>query len=75
MNGIGKFLWPDGYYYEGEYVNDIKEGKGKFVWPDRRVFQGIWKRGKRNGIGTMTFANGKQETAEWIDDSKARLLH
>jgi len=26
MNGRGKLTWPDGREYEGDYVNDVKEG-------------------------------------------------
>ncbi len=28
MHGVGKYTWPDGRSYEGEYVKDIKEGNG-----------------------------------------------
>ena len=28
MNGNGKYEWPDGNIYEGEYQNDMKTGKG-----------------------------------------------
>lgn len=33
MNGKGKFTWPDDKYYEGEFVNDKKEGHGILNWP------------------------------------------
>lgn len=34
MNGKGKFYWPDGRIYIGDYLNDKKEGFGTFIWPD-----------------------------------------
>ena len=46
MNGTGIFLWPDGKRYEGQYVNDKKEGLGIFSWPDGRKYDGGWKNGK-----------------------------
>lgn len=32
MEGEGVFKWPDGRKYEGEYVDDKKEGRGIFYW-------------------------------------------
>jgi hypothetical protein len=32
MNGKGVFTWKDGRKYEGEYVDDKKQGKGTFEW-------------------------------------------
>ena len=34
MHGTGKFTWPDGRWYDGDYVEDRKEGHGKFSWPN-----------------------------------------
>lgn len=31
-NGKGLHIYPDGSYYEGEFVDDKFEGKGKFVY-------------------------------------------
>ena len=36
MHGRGVFTWPDGRKYEGEYIEDKKEGQGIFYWPDGR---------------------------------------
>lgn len=38
MNGKGVFVWPDGRKYEGEYVDDKKEGFGKFTFKENRVY-------------------------------------
>jgi hypothetical protein len=32
MEGPGVFQWPDGRKYEGNYVDDKKEGHGTFHW-------------------------------------------
>lgn len=53
MNGKGVFVWPDGRKYEGEYVDDKKEGFGKFTFKENRVYQGQWKNGKQHGQGTL----------------------
>lgn len=46
MEGFGTFTWPDGRKYEGEYIDDKKDGKGIFYWPDGRKYDGEWKNGK-----------------------------
>lgn len=51
MHGMGLFTWSDGRKYEGEYVDDKKEGKGTFTWPDGRKYIGGWKNGKQHGNG------------------------
>lgn len=46
MHGSGLFTWADGRVYEGEYVDDKKEGQGIFTWPDGRKYDGAWVNGK-----------------------------
>jgi hypothetical protein len=46
MHGKGVFKWPDGKNYDGEYVDDKKEGYGEFTWSDGRKYRGQWKNGK-----------------------------
>jgi hypothetical protein len=40
MHGKGVFKWLDGRRYEGNYVNDKKEGQGEFYWPDGKKYIG-----------------------------------
>lgn len=47
MHGKGKYTWPDGRSYDGEYVNDKKEGKGIYTWADGRQYNGQWLNGKQ----------------------------
>lgn len=46
MHGRGVFTWPDSRKYEGEYIDDKKEGYGVFYWPDGRKYMGNWSNGK-----------------------------
>jgi hypothetical protein len=46
MHGFGVLIWKDGKKYEGNFVNDKREGQGKFMWKDGRVYDGAWKDGK-----------------------------
>ena len=46
MHGQGHYKWPDGRKYEGQYVDDKKEGYGVYTYPDGRCYKGMWKNGK-----------------------------
>lgn len=81
MHGIGLYTWKDKKFYEGEYVNDKKEGFGKYSWPDGRVYKGYWKDGKQHGLGEYTVSVGdktgsslKKQTryGMWIDGSRTK---
>ena len=40
MEGFGTFTCKDGRKYEGEYINDQKNGQGTFEWPDGTKYIG-----------------------------------
>ena len=61
MNGHGYYTWPEGGYYKGNYINNIKEGEGEFMWPDGRIFKGTFKEGKPNGKGILIINNIEKE--------------
>lgn len=46
MDGYGVLRWRDGKKYEGNFVNDKREGQGTFIWADGRKYIGEWKAGK-----------------------------
>ena len=75
MHGYGVFTWEDGRKYEGNYVDDKKEGNGRFTWPDGRVYEGLWKDGRKHGLGTYTYADGRTRKGEWIDGKRSKWLN
>ncbi len=32
MDGVGKYFWDDGAYYEGEFLENMITGKGVMFW-------------------------------------------
>lgn len=53
MNGKGQYTWPDKRLFEGNYIDDKKEGYGEFTWPNGRKYKGNWKNGKQDGEGIL----------------------
>lgn len=43
MHGQGRFDYPDGDFYVGEFEDDLKHGQGTFTWSDNDVYTGQWK--------------------------------
>ena len=43
MHGFGVLAWKDGKKYEGEFINDKRDGTGTFSWQDGRQYIGEWK--------------------------------
>ena len=54
--------------YEGDYINDKREGNGKYIWENGNYYIGQWKNSLRNGKGTMYYSNGKiKHEGDWIN--------
>jgi len=54
MMGQGKLSWSDNKFYEGNFVNDKRNGFGIFSWANGRKYEGHWK----DGQGTFTTDKG-----------------
>lgn len=46
---LGLESWPDGSYYQGEFVCGLKEGIGVMRWPDGVIFEGEWQNNAPHG--------------------------
>ena len=68
VNGKGKYTWPDGNVYEGDWRDDKRTGKGKYTWPNGNVYEGDWRDDKRTGKGKKTWAGGNVYEGDWRDD-------
>ncbi len=43
--------FSNGDVYEGEWVNDEKDGKGVYKYANQDYYEGYFNKGKRNGKG------------------------
>jgi hypothetical protein len=61
--------------WDGVCLNGRANGKGKLIWRfkkdtiwEEQIFVGEFKDGKKNGQGTITFANGNKYVGEFKND-------
>jgi hypothetical protein len=68
----GKWVTPDGTKEEGTWNEDGTRCGGTIMWKDGRVYKGDWKlvRGSADwpdGVGKMTYPDGRVEEGLWKD--------
>jgi len=51
--GIGRLLWTDGTYYEGELAGNMMQGQGRMVQTMLGIYEGEWKNSKAHGQGVL----------------------
>ena len=63
--GRGKYTYPHGEKYEGEWKNGEYHGQGTETFSDGRKYVGKWKDGKlRNGTFYNKYGNIKRK---WVN--------
>ena len=56
-HGRGLFIWEDGEYYLGYWINDKREGKGKNYYANGDIYEGEYRNGKKEGKGIYKWNN------------------
>jgi hypothetical protein len=64
-NGGGTYVYANGYRYEGDFVNGMREGRGLLTEPDGGSYDGMWSDDEFNGQGTYKWPDGARYTGEW----------
>jgi hypothetical protein len=64
-DGYGKYIYTNGYVYEGNFTKGLKVGLGKLITPAGDLYDGMWDNDQFNGQGTYTWADGSKYTGEW----------
>jgi hypothetical protein len=73
-HGRGVKTWAWGDRYEGDFVDDYKEGWGAYTWGAHTLFagdryEGAFAGDKRNGYGLYIWASGDSYAGPWKDDA------
>jgi len=74
MHNKGVYTWADGRKYEGEYINDKKDGYGVYTWADGRKYQGYWRNGKQSGKGKYISLDGSVKWGLWEDGKRKEWI-
>ena len=63
--------YENGDKYEGEFKNNLKEGKGIMNYNNGDIYDGEWKNDLRDGKGKMIYEEKKEEfEGEWENDKE-----
>jgi hypothetical protein len=68
--GIGYGIYSTGSIYEGQWLNNKREGKGKHTWKDGSIYQGEFSNDERSGFGIYYFASGEKYEGEWSNNKR-----
>ena len=53
----------EGDEYQGEFKDDLRDGKGIHKWSDGKIYNGEWNNGLKHGQGKMVLID-----VEWKGD-------
>lgn len=70
-NGKGKYIYPNGDTYEGNFVNGKKDGQGTLAFPSGNVYIGQFANNVFNGKGIYKFADGEIYDGNWVDNKRS----
>lgn len=64
-NGKGTYVYSNGFIYEGNFVNGLREGRGMLKGQDGSWYDGMWVKDKFQGQGTYVWPNGAKYVGAW----------
>ncbi|MBN2481227.1 MAG: hypothetical protein JXB19_05775 [Bacteroidales bacterium] len=67
IEGKGKYVYSNGYTYEGTFVKGLREGRGMLTAPDGGWYDGVWENDDFNGQGTYEWQDGTKYIGAWKD--------
>ena len=60
LEGSGKFIWPNGCYYIGQFKNGKRHGKGTIYYKNGNImYEGDFVNNKKEGYGKIILKNGQ----------------
>ena len=65
IKNLETIVYANGDIYEGEWKNDLREGRGVLKFSNGDFYEGEWKNDLREGRGVLKFSNGDNYEGEW----------
>lgn len=75
--GKGRFSWPSGATYEGEFNSGHMDGTGTYTGLNGQTYKGQWVMNLKHGHGLKSYANGDWYEGEWklgLQDGEGRYV-
>ena len=69
-NGKMAINYNNGDKYEGEFVNNVKEGKGIYLYENGDKYEGDFVQDKKEGYGVYYYKSGEKYEGEFKNDKK-----
>ena len=69
-HGKGKYVWPDGEFYEGDWANGVRHGHGKYSYANGNVYIGDFTENSITGTGRMEYHDGRVYDGDWVHGLK-----
>ncbi|MBR6797020.1 MAG: hypothetical protein IKM53_06705, partial [Clostridia bacterium] len=63
----GVYTWANGDVYEGNYVNDVRNGKGVLTLASGEKYDGHFANDLKHGNGTLNFENGEVYSGGFVN--------
>ena len=69
-NGKGRYIFPNGDKYIGEFKAAQLDGRGVYTFKNGNVYQGQFKDNMRHGYGTYKWINGDTYIGEYVKNER-----
>ena len=63
-------IWKSGEVYEGEWSNNLKEGKGIQTWTDGEKYEGNFKNSNFEGKGVLYYKDGDRYEGDFKNNNR-----
>jgi len=65
-HGVGKYIFPDGRVYYGQWANGKMAGTGEMKWPNGQLYKGEYHDDRRSGFGEVSWPDGRSYKGNWL---------
>lgn len=75
MQGQGRFVYPSGAEYKGQWSRNKYNGNGRYTWPDGKVYEGAFVDNVMHGDGSIHDNHGRSWSGKFSQGSGPGLTY